>query len=211
MISQCLPNYFSSFTQHQYSPNKSSTIYQETIHPSLSSQLILNFLPSQYWPKFDQGLAKLWCWLTIEKCLISSLWHWDTLCLRFNRWHCMAYLAWAWGFEYTCIVVPSVAAQVYPPKQAHAAPDAPDQHTLVCWLRLHELIEPLLVKEVQHNWILLTQSLELNVVSKLPTLAWGILYTSHPKGAGGSPWACIGQEDYRVATKLDLTRNESLS
>ena len=58
MISQCFPNYFSSFTQHQYSPNKSSTIYQETIHASISSQHILHFLPSQCWLSIGQSLAK---------------------------------------------------------------------------------------------------------------------------------------------------------
>ena len=74
IFTQCLPNYFSSFTQHQYSPNKSSTIYQDTIHTSTSSQHILNLLPSQYWPKFDQTLMLV---DFVERCLISSLWHWD--------------------------------------------------------------------------------------------------------------------------------------
>ena len=42
---------------------------------------MLNFLPSQYWPKFVQSLAKLRGWFMIEKYLISSLWHWDILIL----------------------------------------------------------------------------------------------------------------------------------
>ena len=58
MITQYLLNYFSSFTQHQYISNKSSIFYQVTIHTSTFSQLLLNFLPSQCWPKFSQSLIK---------------------------------------------------------------------------------------------------------------------------------------------------------
>ena len=123
MFTQCLPNYFSSFTQPQYLPNKSSTIYQETIHTPISSQHMLNILPSQYWPKFVQSLAKLRGWFMIEKCLISSLWHWDILMSVEVTVYGISGLGLG-GQTYTncgaiccCMGLPS-ASQVEPPRQA---------------------------------------------------------------------------------------------
>ena len=109
MFTQCLPNYFSSFTQHQYLPNKSSTIYQETIHTPISSQHMLNILPSQYWPKFVQSLAKLRGWFMIKKCLISSLWHCDILMSVEVTVYGISGLGLG-GDRHIQIVVPSVAA-----------------------------------------------------------------------------------------------------
>ena len=130
MITQCFPNHFSSFTLHQYSPNKPSTIYQETIHTSTSSQHILNFLPSRYWSKFDQSLAEIWCCLMIENCLVRSYG-----ILTYNAWSPIYGAVWhvLSGREESGIhalwchlllhMGLHIASPVYPPRESHAAPD----------------------------------------------------------------------------------------